>query len=119
MSTMLEHEITASVQPAAAPDDDETWGPGSHHWTVTLMCEGRTMVVPFHQGSAHTAPPTVDDVLDALLVDAALVESDELDETVEGLPYRKAHAIVTAATEQTEALRVFLGEHYEPMLWGE
>lgn len=40
------------------------------NWNVTLTYKGRTLTTPFGMGSAHTAPPAANDVVDALFHDA-------------------------------------------------
>lgn len=51
--------------------DGEHWTRDDYHWRVTLTYQGRRMSLRFHQGAAHTKPPTVSDVLDCLFSDAS------------------------------------------------
>jgi hypothetical protein len=60
---------------SSRPDGITDWGVGARHWRITITRDGRQMRVYFSQGSAHTAPPTLDDVLDCLASDAAGIEN--------------------------------------------
>jgi hypothetical protein len=56
---------------------DDDWSRTASHWRCLLRCGKRTMTVYFSQGSAHTNPPTVDEVLDSIASDArGVVEQD-------------------------------------------
>lgn len=49
--------------------------PGSRHYVCTLQRNGQEMPVYFSMGPAHTKPPSVADVLNALASDAAGVRN--------------------------------------------
>ena len=40
------------------------------HWTVTLTCNSQTVESPYNMGSAHDKPPSAQDVIWALALDA-------------------------------------------------
>jgi|SRR5690554_3610619 len=59
------------------PDDLSEWGEGARHWEFTITRNGEHEHSGFYsQGSAHTAPPTLTDVLSCLLSDAGCAEYD-------------------------------------------
>jgi hypothetical protein len=60
--------LIATDNPNMANDQ---WARTASHWRVVLRCGGRRWTVPFSQGSAHTEPPTVADVLDCVASDIA------------------------------------------------
>jgi hypothetical protein len=115
--------ITADVRPdhTYAPKPDDSWSRDAHHYKVTLS-RGRTrIVVPFHQGSAHTAPPTVTDVIDCLISDATGFENvqsfeDWCAEYGYDTDSRTAERTYKAVERQTGQLRRLLGEEYE-QIW--
>lgn len=53
----------------------DDWARYASHWKVTLKHNGRRMTVPFSQGSAFRNPPSAEDVLNCLTVDAISVEN--------------------------------------------
>lgn len=59
----------------ARPDPADTWDATARHFRCTLRTAKGRMVVWFSQGSAHTEPPTVEDVLDCLASDASSIEN--------------------------------------------
>lgn len=70
--------ITAIVQRIMSRDDIDAsdWARDARHWSITLIRGNRKMQVNFSQGSAHDKPPTVEDVLDCLAMDAQSIDED-------------------------------------------
>ena len=109
------HGISLTARPADSNPNLADPLPGGHHWLCTL---GRPSVRPFtvffSQGSARTAPPTADDVLDCLAADSSGVEGLSFDEWARGFGYdpdsRKAERIYKVCQRQAKRLRHFLGE---------
>lgn len=105
---------------------DETSAPRGYigssegtHWDVTLIRRGesgapRKLRTPFHQGSAHTKPPTAASVLYCLISDA-----DAGSETFEDFcsnfgsstDSRRALDMYLTCQGTAAELRKFLGEH--------
>lgn len=127
---IADHGIAADVEHAASNPHatGDEWERSASHWVVTLKREGaEPFPVPFSQGSAHTEPPTADDVLDCLASDAASVENapDWLD-WAEGMGFdgegakalREARDTHATILKQSETLRSFLPEGaYDALLW--
>lgn len=68
--------ITMSTKYVGTRTDDTGW----HHyvWRCILRMEGDRMQVTFKMGMAHKGnPPGLDDVLDSLGLDAALIENSQ------------------------------------------
>lgn len=93
------------------------------HWRCTLRVTGRTMVVPFSQGSAHKSRPTAAEVLDCLASDASTIENNRtFEEWASELgcdeDSRKAERTYRACVKQTENLRAWLGdEQFQSLLY--
>ena len=81
------------------------------------------MKVPFSQGSAHTKPPTIEDVLDCLASDASGVENSRSFEDWAGdygydTGSRKAEKIYLTCMRQAAELQQLLGyDAYKTLLW--
>lgn len=70
-----ELDLALRVEPADRnPLMEDEWR-DANHWRCTVICGKRRMVTPFSQGSAHTEPPTLEDVVNALVLDAAGFEN--------------------------------------------
>ena len=70
-----DYELALRARPAPRnPYMADAW-PGAKHWRCTLHCQDRSMRVFFSQGAAFTKPPTVEDVVNALAMDAAEYEN--------------------------------------------
>ena len=109
---------TRRVMYRPAKNSDE-WGPGTRHWTVTLRHDsGRTLAVPFSQGSAHKDPPTARDVLSCLVMDipedGATFEEWAADYGFDP-DSRRAERIFRAVERQTLALREWAGPDFESL----
>jgi len=123
MAATIANLVTATVEcgsPTPRADQSE-WQRSAHGYTVTLHCEGRSMVVPFYMGSGWTKDPTAADVVSCLLSDACTVENcaDEI-ELAEEYGYdnwRSARRIWRAMVRQTADLRDLLGSHFESAVW--
>jgi len=75
------------------------------HWKVTLKRNGKRMTVYYSQGSAYTAPPTLENVLCTMAMDvdwADLELSEYIDDL--GYPYHKARRIRKAVRHNTTRL---------------
>ena len=118
----------ASDNPNMERDD---WSRTARHWRVTIKSadnDAESLQVPFSQGSAHTEPPTLADVLDCVSSDAAGVENAQgFDDWASELgffpmesseDYKRAMAAWEAIQRQTGELRALLGdEATEALLW--
>lgn len=107
-------------------------GWGHNLWHITLTRDGETMTTEFCMGLGLVDPPkrktwgrptrsdefptprvpTLHEVLQSLAYDARCVVDDEWDGIVDGLPYRKAKAIVDACEAETVELRRLLGRTF-------
>ena len=108
--------------------DESGW---EHHaYTVTLTYADRGdegtptgfLTVPWRQGLGITDDPDAVSVLDALASDAATVENARsFEEWADELGYdpdsRKAERIYRQVEEQAAALRDFLGEDFDSVVW--
>jgi hypothetical protein len=116
---IAEDGITAKAVPGPVSFPDAM--PGSHGWVVTLVCQGRTMAVPFTTGPAVPGVPTAEDVLECLLLDVSGYENarDFRDWASEyGLePDSTNRAIYREIGRQRGQLQAFLGAQYRPYLW--
>lgn len=97
----------------------EDRAPGSSHWTVTLRNRaGRTMTVPFSQGSAHKQPPTVHDVLYCLAADVP-EDGATFEDWASNYGYdtdsRKAERLFRAVERQTLDLREWAGPDFDSL----
>lgn len=119
---IAEHKITATVRPSRKLLRDG-WPADARHWSVILHQEDRAMRVTFSQGSAHTAQPTVADVLSCVAMDSAGFEnSPRFVEWADEMGYdtdsRKAEATFHAVRRQAVELRELLGDAlYSVLLW--
>jgi hypothetical protein len=103
------------------PTMAEGWGEDARHWTVTLRVpkpENRndwfTLKVPFTQGSAHTEPPTTNDVLDCLRSDFfSVIHGESFEDFCDEFGYdadsRKAEKIYRACQKSAEDFRTAFG----------
>ena len=116
------NRITASAAKAKSNPNmsDGEWAADASHWLVTLERGDRSMDVPFSQGSAHTSPPTAEDVLDCMASDASGYENarnydDWADEY--GFTHCEHDAYRTIG-EQTDKLRLMLGTKlFNALVW--
>ncbi len=117
--------ITATAEASDGPVPADYMS-GSSAWTVTLTMGDRSMVIPFYTGPAVDMGDLLPLAVDAVVSDAASVEnasgfddwaseySADLD-TPEGR--RSARETWRALLAQREAVRTFLGDHYDAYLW--
>lgn len=120
-----QHGLTMTCEPADSNPNmaaDDRWNHDASHYRCVLKRGRRSMTVPFSMGSAHTKPPRIDEVLNALASD-----SDGANELFESwcneLGYdsdsRKAEQIFNTCRRQAKRLRQFLGEQaYDQLLYG-
>lgn len=108
--------MTAQRVPARPTNDGSAWSQGARHWFCTFEFNLRPSNVYwtyFSQGSAHTSPPTREDVLDCLATDCQSAESTFEDWCAE-LGYdsdsRKAEAIYNACRKERVELTKFLSQ---------
>lgn len=106
--------------------DTDDWGKGARHWAVTLIRELQAfsgsevgqhaeLRVYYSQGSAHTTPPTVVDVLDSLRSDVSGVDQpfeDWVDDYGFDGDSREAFRIYETCQRAEAELRRFLGADY-------
>jgi len=103
--------------------DSDTWRDGASHWRCVITRAGRRMTVPFSQGAAHTQPPTLEDVLDCLALDASGYENargfaDWCSEYGYDTDSRKAERTWKAVVRQSVSLGRLLGAAiYEVLLY--
>jgi hypothetical protein len=107
--------VTATSRPV---DRNPLMDGDMNHWRVTLRYEGRRMVVTFSMGLALEGPPSADQVLEALLLDASGIESardfaDWCSEYGYDTDSRKAERIYKACQRQAERLRYLLSDDYD------
>lgn len=110
-------DITATVKYGAPYNPEFTQSTG---YTVTLHRKGRRMTVPFYMGIAHTAEPTVRDVMECLASDATSGELS-FEEFCRDLGYdedsRRAERVWKSVVSQTKKLRKFLGEDFDAIVY--
>jgi hypothetical protein len=106
--------ITMRVSTGKRERDADGWYHDAYR--VTLIHKGQTMRVPFRMGTGHNgSPPSLADVVDALVLDASTVrDADGFEEWARDLGYdpdsRKAEQTYRACVRQTDALTRLLGE---------
>ena len=94
--------------------EEKKWDAESRHWLVTLThkLSGRFMSLFFSQGSAYKNPPTAEDVLDSLAMDASDPE-DNFEEWASNLGYdpdsRKAEPHLQRLPGTDQKLQEFIG----------
>lgn len=101
--------LTGESPPAGFPR-------GSMAYEVTLMMDGRALVTPFHQGSAHKEPPTAADVLYCLILDLSCGEQsfeEFCSEMGADTDSRKAYATWETCSNMAPKVREFLGKHFD------
>lgn len=97
-------------------EDERRWDAEASHYRVRLMRPGsKPFGLYYSMGSAHTAPPTLDDVLDNLAVDSSGYDTargfeDWADSYGYDTDSRRAERIYRAVERQAEKLREFLGD---------
>ena len=115
--------ITMDLRVAKTNPYMKDMGPGAHHYRVTLKAPGgRVLRTPFSTGIGWERDPTVADVLECLLSDAAGIENAEfnLGEWLADYSLDNNsgnHAMFNRVENQTRALRDFLGNYYSAWLW--
>jgi hypothetical protein len=127
---VAQHGLSMAAESAVSNPNmsgDAAWNRDASHWLCTISnVAGATMAVPFSQGSAHTAPPTLDAVLGCLASDASRVANAEdwiefaeemgMADSADSL--RQARATFETIREQSINLRELLGDDaFETLLW--
>lgn len=96
--------------------DAPKWANGMDSYECILKRNGdRMFAVPFYQGKAHTAPPSLTDVLHALLSDRGTLDyAPEFENWASGLGYNtdsiSDKKLFDAITEQTHKLELHFTE---------
>lgn len=115
-------EISADAACADANPNmaDPDWP--ANHYVVTLTRGSDTLAVPFSQGLGITSEPDAATVLDCLASDAAGVENastfeDWCAEYGYDTDSRSAERTYNACRQQTDALRAFLGNDFDALVW--
>lgn len=105
-------------------DSDPQWSRSASHWRFTLRRDGRRMAGYFSQGSAHTKPPTLLEILDCLASDAAgLANADDFESWCADYGYdtdsRRAERTYKAVQRSAASLERVIGEsdEYERLLF--
>lgn len=126
---IAQHGLTMTAaetdsNPNMAADD---WSRTATHYICTIRRGDASMEVPFSQGSAHTQPPTLETVLDAISMDIASVENapDWLDFAEEwgymeggAKTIRQAREAHETISRQRDELREMIGDDaLETLLW--
>src|SRR5689334_5404812 len=93
----------------------DDWDRGASHYKCRVTCGRRGFTLYFSQGSAHTSPPTIADVLDCLASDAAGYENARGFEEWAGeygydTDSRKAERLYRTVKRQAEQLKRMIGE---------
>lgn len=122
---IVAQKISMMVNPILKRTDGvEGFGHGARHWACCLSSSGAAdLILEFSQGSAHTKPPTIAEVLDCLASDSSGIEnSRDFEEWAGEYGYdtdsRKAERIYNLALLQSERLNKFLGSAaYHDLLW--
>ena len=108
---------------------DGLMGDMSRHFRCVLRCKGtsKRMTVHFSQGSAHTAEPTVEEVLNCLAMDSSGWENSSGDFLGWAREYgfdlddeksiKKARKIFNACEKQALATGKLVGLAYEDLLY--
>ena len=113
----------ASVAGAKLPrDKQDEWQQKATGYRCKLVRNGKAYSFDYWMGSAHTEPPTVEDVLDNLASDASAGEQTFYDFCSEfGYDHdsRKAEATWKACCRTAKAIRRLLGDEYEAFIYAD
>jgi hypothetical protein len=108
-------EVTMTVRAGAKVR--QPWQREATPWTCVLKFEGRQFTVPFFMGSGHEGrEPEVREVLDALLSDAAMVDSMDATEWAAECGFSSEdmwEPVYEDVVKQTDGLKRLLGDAYE------
>jgi hypothetical protein len=101
-------------------EDDNHWQHNAYK--VRLTYQGRTMTVPWRQGLGIEREPNAEDVMEALLSDAAGFDNarsfeDWAEEYGYDTDSRKAEKLYRAVKAQTDKLARLLGDDFERMVF--
>lgn len=116
-------DIRFTVKPTERNPHRDSWDAGARHWRCTLTRNGKRMSVAFSQGSAHTEPPTLADVLNCLALDCSGYENNLAfegwcDEYGYDHDSRKAEHTYKIIGRQAASLTAMLGDDlYRDLLW--
>lgn len=104
---------------------DGSFSRSAFHYRVKLRRGRQGMSLYFSQGSAHSKPPTLNDVLSCLALDAASIENAQsFDGWARELGLeedsRRAWNAYQASRSQTDKLKAMLGDDlFRLLVWGE
>lgn len=96
---------------------------GRRHFLCTLRSGDRAMTVEFHQGSAHTEEPNLEDVIGCLAMNAGGFENAKyFEDWAREYGYetdsRRAYATYEAVQTRTHDMRELLSsDQYQELLW--
>jgi hypothetical protein len=113
-------EIIEGPTSATEQSSDGSWW-NHNAYKLRLSYDGRTMTVPWKAGFGITGPPTADDVMESLALDAAGFDNtrsfeDWADDYGYDTDSRKAERIYKAVQTQSDKLARFLGDDYSRAL---
>jgi hypothetical protein len=126
----LTEDVTLKCSAGAKLDwnRQDNWQKTARGYSCTLVYQGRRMSTDFWQGTGISEPPTVADVFDCLLSDAATIESSrDFEEWAADMGHdidsvsdlRRAKKLYNAVSRQTERLKRLLGYDYDTFLYAD
>lgn len=110
--------MSITLEIIEGPEYDRDESDWEHYaYTVRLRRKGRTITTPWRQGLALTDPPTAEDVLASMMLDASSYENArDFSDWASDFGYdedsRKAENIYKACGVIARKLRQFLGEDW-------
>jgi len=124
-------EMTAKQIPGRNDIPRDTWSKGARHFVCEIKRVGfgarDPMIVFFSQGSAHTKPPTLADVLDCLASDVSSIDGQPFEGWADDMGYkcaecgqytRDAAKTYHMIEEQAHDLKALLDDAaYAELLW--
>lgn len=120
---IAQYKVRMRAERIASNPNMADMGVGARHWRCVLRCGRHQMTVPFSQGSAHTAAPTVADVLNCLASDSAGLENAQgFEDWCADYGYdtdsRKAERTYHVVERTSAQLMTLLGaDAYDALLW--
>jgi hypothetical protein len=115
----MNHGFAMSVKEGApAPDWDNFDGTS---WTVTLRRLGHAYTLFFHQGSAHKESPSIEDVVNCVLLDVAgYLNARSFEDWAAEYGYdtdsRRAQKVYKAVGKQAVGMRQLIGADLDWLL---
>lgn len=122
------HKIRVTVEQVDTRPDglwefaERKWFDRARHFRCTLHAHRHRFMIYFSQGSAHTNPPTVAEILDSLAMDASSTHGcfeDFCDELGYDHDSLKAYAAWQACNQtRVRLIRMFGEDDYETLAYG-